>query len=47
MTPDLLQLSYSVADLCRQAGGFIRQQVSSFDQSKIVTKGLHDLVSYV
>lgn len=47
MTPDLLQLSYSVADLCRQAGAFIRQEVSSFDQSKIVTKGLHDLVSYV
>jgi myo-inositol-1(or 4)-monophosphatase len=47
MTPDLLQLSSSVADLCRQAGAFIRQQVSSFDQSKIVTKGLHDLVSYV
>jgi myo-inositol-1(or 4)-monophosphatase len=47
MTPDLLPLSLSVADLCRQAGAFIREQVSSFDQSKIVTKGLHDLVSYV
>ena len=47
MTPDLLQLSHSVADLCRQAGAFIRQQVSDFDQTKIETKGLHDLVSYV
>ncbi len=47
MTPDLLPLSHAVADLCRQAGAFIRQQVSGFDQSKIVTKGLHDLVSYV
>jgi len=47
MTPDLLPLSHSVASLCREAGQFIRQQVSSFDQSKIVTKGLHDLVSYV
>jgi len=47
MTPDLLPLSQSVADLCRRAGAFIRQQVSGFDQSKIVTKGLHDLVSYV
>jgi myo-inositol-1(or 4)-monophosphatase len=47
MTPDLLSLSHAVADLCRQAGAFIRQQVSGFDQSKIVTKGLHDLVSYV
>jgi len=47
MTPDLLPLSHAVASLCREAGQFIRQQVSSFDQSKIVTKGLHDLVSYV
>ncbi|NML65829.1 inositol monophosphatase [Hymenobacter sp. RP-2-7] len=47
MTPDLLHLSQSVADLCRRAGAFIREQVSGFDQSKIVTKGLHDLVSYV
>ena len=47
MTPDLVPLSQQVADLCRQAGAFIRQQVSDFDQSKIVTKGLHDLVSYV
>ncbi|MGI4870707.1 MAG: inositol monophosphatase family protein [Janthinobacterium lividum] len=47
MTPDLLPLSHSVADLCRQAGAFIRQEVSGFDQAKIQTKGLHDLVSYV
>ena len=47
MTPDLPQLSLQVADLCRRAGAFIRQQVSDFDQSKIITKGLHDLVSYV
>jgi len=47
MTPNLLQLSYSVADLCRQAGAFIREQVMGFDQSKIESKGLHDMVSYV
>ena len=47
MTPDLLHLSHSVADLCREVGGFIRQEVSNFDQTKIETKGLHDLVSYV
>ena len=47
MTPDLLPLSHSVAALCRQAGAFIRQEISRFDQANIVTKGLHDLVSYV
>ena len=47
MTPDLLPLSHSVAALCRQAGQFIRQQVTDFDPTKIESKGLHDMVSYV
>ena len=47
MAPDLLSLSHSVADLCRRAGAFIREQLHDFDRSKIVSKGLHDLVSYV
>ncbi|MEJ7662320.1 MAG: hypothetical protein WKG07_23510 [Hymenobacter sp.] len=47
MTPDLLPLSHAVAALCRQAAQFIRQQVTDFDASKIESKGLHDMVSYV
>lgn len=47
MTPDLLPLSHAVAALCRQAGQFIRQQVTDFDPTKIESKGLHDMVSYV
>ncbi|QKG53866.1 inositol monophosphatase family protein [Hymenobacter sp. BRD67] len=47
MNPDLLQLSHSVAALCREVGGFIRHEVHQFDPGKIQQKGLHDLVSYV
>ena len=44
---DLLNLSHAVATLCREVGGFIRQEVSNFDANKIEVKGLHDMVSYV
>ena len=45
--PDYLALSLSLAELCRHTAGFIRQEASTFDRSRVEHKGLHDLVSYV
>ncbi|PJJ52844.1 inositol monophosphatase family protein [Hymenobacter chitinivorans] len=44
---DLTQLSLGLAEVCRRAGQFIRQEAASFDRSRVETKGVHDLVSYV
>ncbi len=44
---NLPDLSHAVAALCREAGAFIRQEASHFDQGRVESKGLHDLVSYV
>ena len=47
MTPDYLQLSLDLADLCRETAKFIAQEAQSFDRSRVELKGRHDLVSYV
>jgi len=44
---NLPALSHAVAALCREAGGFIRHEAQHFDQRRVESKGLHDLVSYV
>ena len=44
---DFLALSHAVAALCREAGQFIRQEAPRFDATRVESKGLHDLVSYV
>lgn len=44
---DFTQLSLELADVCRQAGQFIRQEAATFDRARVEHKGLHDLVSYV
>ena len=44
---DYNQLSFQLAAVTRHAGQFIRQEATTFDRSKVETKGLHDLVSYV
>ncbi|MCB2380527.1 inositol monophosphatase [Hymenobacter sp. BT635] len=44
---DFTQLSFGLAEVCRRAGQFIRQEAASFDRSRVEMKGKHDLVSYV
>ncbi|TGE26683.1 inositol monophosphatase family protein [Hymenobacter metallicola] len=44
---DFTQLSLGLAEVCRRAGQFIRQEAASFDRSRVEIKGVHDLVSYV
>ena len=44
---DFTPLSLGLADVCRRAGQFIRQEAAAFDRSRVETKGKHDLVSYV
>lgn len=41
------ELCLSVCDIARLAGQFIASERAHFDQSKVESKGLHDLVSYV
>lgn len=36
-----------VADICKEAGGYIRKEYQVFSNQSIEEKGLHDLVSYV
>ncbi|OGX88366.1 inositol monophosphatase family protein [Hymenobacter glacialis] len=47
MLPDFIQLSLSLASICRTTAQFIRQEAATFDRAKIEHKGVHDLVSYV
>ena len=47
MVPDFAQLSLALAGLCREVAGFIRQEATTFDRSRVEHKGVHDLVSYV
>ena len=47
MTPNYQQLCLSTCDIARKAGKFMAEERKRFDVSKIETKGLHDLVSYV
>ncbi|MFA6580625.1 MAG: inositol monophosphatase family protein [Paludibacter sp.] len=41
------QLTLATCEIARSAGKFMADERRSFDSSKIETKGLHDLVSYV
>ncbi len=41
------QLTLATCEIARLAGKFMADERRSFDSSKIETKGLHDLVSYV
>jgi len=47
MIIDYKQLTHSVCDIARSAGMYMAQERDTFDDSKIESKGLHDLVSYV
>lgn len=47
MTSTYQQLTLSTCEIARKAGKFMAGERKSFDSSKIETKGLHDLVSYV
>jgi len=44
---NLQQLAQNLNILVRSVGAFIKQEAASFDRSKIETKGVNDLVSYV
>lgn len=47
MAPTYEHLTHSTCEIARKAGKFMAQERKNFDVSKIETKGLHDLVSYV
>ena len=47
MSLTLQQLTEATCKTARSAGKFMAEERKSFDASKIETKGLHDLVSYV
>jgi len=47
MIPSYQHLCQFTCDVARSAGKFIAEERKNFDTSKIETKGLHDLVSYV
>ena len=47
MIPTYQQLCQFTCDVARSSGKFMAEERKSFDVSKIETKGLHDLVSYV
>ena len=47
MTPTYKELCLFTCDVARSTGKFRAEERKSFDESKIESKGLHDLVSYV
>ena len=47
MTPTYKELCLFSCDVARATGKFMAEERKTFDSSKIETKGLHDLVSYV
>ena len=47
MTPSYKELCQFVCDVARSTGKFMAEERTCFDVSRIETKGLHDLVSYV
>ena len=47
MTPTYKELCLFSCDVARSTGTFMAEERKNFDTSKIETKGLHDLVSYV
>ncbi|MFZ4726384.1 MAG: inositol monophosphatase family protein, partial [Paludibacter sp.] len=47
MTSLYQQLCVATCEIARNVGKFMANERESFDSSKIESKGLHDLVSYV
>lgn len=47
MIPTYQQLTHATCDIARTVGQFIANERTRFDETKIESKGLHDLVSYV
>ncbi len=47
MTLNYQQICLTTCEIARNAGKFMAKERNRFDASKIETKGLHDLVSYV
>ena len=47
MIPTYQQLCQYTCDVARSSGKFMSEERKQFDVSKVETKGLHDLVSYV
>ena len=47
MTANYKKLCLETCEIARKAGHFMTNERKSFDDSKIESKGLHDLVSYV
>ncbi|HET7733753.1 MAG TPA: inositol monophosphatase family protein, partial [Paludibacter sp.] len=47
MTQTYKELTLATCEIARTSGRFMAEERKSFDSSKIETKGLHDLVSYV
>jgi len=47
MEPTLQHLTLATCEIARSAGKFMADERNGFDDSKIESKGLHDLVSYV
>ena len=47
MSPSNKHLCLFTCDIARSAGKFMAEERKNFDPSRIETKGLHDLVSYV
>lgn len=44
---NLEECCLEVSNICKEAGGYIRQEYQVFSNQSIEEKGLHDLVSYV
>lgn len=47
MIPTYKELCLATCEIALKAGSFIAKERKSFDDSKVESKGLHDLVSYV
>ncbi len=47
MTPTYKELTLATCEIARTSGLFMAEERKTFNDSKVETKGLHDLVSYV
>jgi myo-inositol-1(or 4)-monophosphatase len=47
MTPNYKELCFFACDIARSSGKIMAEERKNFDSSRIETKGMHDLVSYV
>ncbi len=44
---DLQELTYNVCDLTKEAGEFLKQEITKLKSTDILSKGLHNYVTYV